>query len=800
MELFRREAFFSSAYLLFLLTQLTAVSSLVQRWQFRSTESIPALNIHSDGWDLTNAGNLQCHDENFTSATVSGSQSSQLFLQNWNFQIEDSFPIISIDIFITAEGEGYYYYYLRPIIWMQLKGIPSDFYLPTPNWIGNKTTFQYPFDSVPRWNDMFYEVLRGADINDENFGLSLAVTGQGTAKIYCVGLNVTYQTPDITSAYLSTAAITTAAITTGTTTGTTKAADEVGDSSSDNHRTQTSAIIGGSLAGFLALAIVTAFVVWRKRRSQRAEEDSELALVTSLPEQPPRYEDISTAMSPRPSRYEDISTFLNAAEDDNKMKERDEKRKEEERKREERKREEEKKKEEKRTEVERKKEEKRKEEERKREERKREEEEEKRKEEERKRKEREELRRKEEEKRKEAERKRKEKEELRRKEEERKMEEERKHEEEKIKKLELEALKLKNKLEKSKKGEGSSSDVTTSPRRVRSMDISALPKNYDIEFTEIKIKKKLGNGQFGEVVKGYWRNHDVAVKQIRKVDSISLQAFIEEAQVMLRLRPHGNIVQLLGICRNPPAIVMRFYENGSLLGYLQDNPNLPWKFKLEVMSGIAAGMAHLHAEGVIHRDLAARNVLLSGKLEPIVSDFGFARLVQAETGVSTTYSSVGPLKHMPPESLTDRIYSTKTDAYAFGITCYEILSQEEPYKGLDNISTVSKVLQGYRMPLPETLDKRVAAMILKCWSHDPDERPSLQNCHDILKGCLVTEEKTESASNLEATSDPYESMVDIPAEETSSGTYETSPNNSASEVPPNNSAYEPPPGARQSET
>ena len=77
------------------------------------------------------------------------------------------------------------------------------------------------------------------------------------------------------------------------------------------------------------------------------------------------------------------------------------------------------------------------------------------------------------------------------------------------------------------------------------------------------------------------------------------------------------------------------------------------------MRDIAAGVAHLHRENVIHRDLAARNILLSDRMTAVVSDFGFARTLQSDTDVGATATTLGPLKHMAPEALLDRLYSQK---------------------------------------------------------------------------------------------------------------------------------------------
>lgn len=85
------------------------------------------------------------------------------------------------------------------------------------------------------------------------------------------------------------------------------------------------------------------------------------------------------------------------------------------------------------------------------------------------------------------------------------------------------------------------------------------------------------------------------------------------------------MVQLLGVCKEPLSIVVAYYQNGSLKDYLKSHNNIPWVQKLQIMHGVAAGVAHLHREKIIHRDLAARNILLDSNLNAVVGDFGISR-------------------------------------------------------------------------------------------------------------------------------------------------------------------------------
>jgi serine/threonine protein kinase len=85
-----------------------------------------------------------------------------------------------------------------------------------------------------------------------------------------------------------------------------------------------------------------------------------------------------------------------------------------------------------------------------------------------------------------------------------------------------------------------------------------------------------------------------------------------------------------------------------------------------------AGIYHLHCEGVIHRDIAARNVMIGPDYSVFVGDFGFARLKEKGAAYAKTKSSLGPVKYMSPESIKEKKYSEKTDAYSFAVLMWEV--------------------------------------------------------------------------------------------------------------------------------
>ncbi len=169
---------------------------------------------------------------------------------------------------------------------------------------------------------------------------------------------------------------------------------------------------------------------------------------------------------------------------------------------------------------------------------------------------------------------------------------------------------------------------------------------------------------------------------------------------------------------------MEFCAQSSLdkLLYDTDRP-LSLDQKILWIKQIAAGLCHLHENQVIHRDIAARNILMSDNVAKL-SDFGMSRQVTVDKGM--TKSEVGPLRWMAPESIRDRVYSTKTDVWMFGCCVYEILVQHEPHANGDPIQTAIKIQNENLTPeIPEVLSENMASLLRACWNPSPNNRPSM---------------------------------------------------------------------------
>eukprot|EP01122_Echinamoeba_exundans_P012622 TRINITY_DN5326_c0_g1_i3.p1 TRINITY_DN5326_c0_g1~~TRINITY_DN5326_c0_g1_i3.p1 ORF type:complete len:1072 (+),score=143.65 TRINITY_DN5326_c0_g1_i3:133-3348(+) len=254
---------------------------------------------------------------------------------------------------------------------------------------------------------------------------------------------------------------------------------------------------------------------------------------------------------------------------------------------------------------------------------------------------------------------------------------------------------------------------------------------------------KLGSGSFGSVFLGQSKGAYLALK-VLSVAGSETEA-LKEAQLMMNIQSHRNIIQLYGMISQDDqlTICMEFAPRGALesLVYTKSEQQKRNKRVADVniteglvfrwAVGIARGMAALAASKIVHRDLAVRNVLLDSALEPKISDFGLARTVLDPNQESNTQTDIGPIRWFAPECF-DLKYSEKTDVWAYGCTLVEIITGEAPMAHLKLMDVVAAV-RGGRSALEQftaggashPLAKPWMVEVLKmCFAFDPKSRPS----------------------------------------------------------------------------
>jgi predicted Ser/Thr protein kinase len=270
------------------------------------------------------------------------------------------------------------------------------------------------------------------------------------------------------------------------------------------------------------------------------------------------------------------------------------------------------------------------------------------------------------------------------------------------------------------KSSQASGDHTSIPVGLAPLNSMSSDERMKIPYSDLKVIREIGAGAYGKVFLGEWQMTQVALKVSGMTSS---EEFIREAQLLINLRPHPNVVQILGVSTDGLNVVMIMeYCDGGSLDHLVKN-EISMQTKIKYLSGIAKGVYHLHKNNIIHRDLAARNILLS-RGEPKISDFGMSRKVQEAASHGQTRSTIGPLRWMAPESLKSSQYSSKSDVWSFGILCWEVLLGEEPHLNSDPLAIGIEIRdRGHTPTIPEDINPDLAQLMKDCWKLDADQRP-----------------------------------------------------------------------------
>ncbi|XP_069473607.1 activated CDC42 kinase 1 isoform X5 [Ambystoma mexicanum] len=261
---------------------------------------------------------------------------------------------------------------------------------------------------------------------------------------------------------------------------------------------------------------------------------------------------------------------------------------------------------------------------------------------------------------------------------------------------------------------------------------------------DLALFEKLGDGSFGVVRRGEWGTPngkvvDVAVKCL-KTDVLTqpdaLDDFICEVNAMHSL-DHLNLIRLYGVVlTHPMKMVTELAPLGSLLDRLRKNQNY---FLISTLCHysiqIANGMAYLESKRFIHRDLAARNILLASNDLVKIGDFGLMRALPKNDDhyVMQEHRKV-PFAWCAPESLKTRTFSHASDTWMFGVTLWEMCTYgQEPWVGLNGSQILHKIdKEGERLPRPEDCPQDIYNVMLQCWAHKPEDRPTFLALRDFL--------------------------------------------------------------------
>ena len=244
-----------------------------------------------------------------------------------------------------------------------------------------------------------------------------------------------------------------------------------------------------------------------------------------------------------------------------------------------------------------------------------------------------------------------------------------------------------------------------------------------------EVQGVLGRGGMGVVYKArHLRlNRTVALKMLlagAHAGPESRGRFLREAEAVAGLR-HPNIVQVhdLGDQEGQPFFTMEFVEGGNLAQKLAGVTQPPREASALVAT-LAEAVEVAHRSGIVHRDLKPSNVLLTADGTPKISDFGLARRMEEEAGLTWTGFAVGTPSYMAPEQAEARSleWGPGVDLYTLGVILYELLTGRPPFRAESAAETVRQVTSQDPVP-PSRLNNKVPrdleVICLKCLHKEP---------------------------------------------------------------------------------
>ncbi|MGH9409457.1 MAG: protein kinase domain-containing protein [Vicinamibacterales bacterium] len=241
-----------------------------------------------------------------------------------------------------------------------------------------------------------------------------------------------------------------------------------------------------------------------------------------------------------------------------------------------------------------------------------------------------------------------------------------------------------------------------------------------------RIISLLGRGGMGEVFRAddLMLGQPVALKFLPEsmIDRLMLERFRNEVRIARRIS-HPNVCRVYDIGESDRHVFlsMEYVDGEDLASLLRRIGRFPRDKALEISRKICAGLAAAHDKGVLHRDLKPSNIMLDGRGEVRIMDFGLAGLAHEIEDVRS-----GTPVYMAPEQLAGKEVTVRSDIYALGLVLYELFTGKRAFEGhtYDEIVRVRRETTPLRpSALVRDCDPGAENVILRCLAEEPEHRP-----------------------------------------------------------------------------
>jgi serine/threonine-protein kinase len=262
-----------------------------------------------------------------------------------------------------------------------------------------------------------------------------------------------------------------------------------------------------------------------------------------------------------------------------------------------------------------------------------------------------------------------------------------------------------------------------------------------------ELEELVGTGGMSSVFRAHDRLLDrkVALKILHQQysgDDEYVERFRREARAVAALS-HPNIVTVIdrGDHDGRQFIVFEYVDGENLKRLIERRGPAPVATALELAMQIARGLSFAHQQGLVHRDVKPQNVLMNGDGRAKVTDFGIARSLDVQHGMTQTGTVLGTSDYIAPEQAQGQRVDEHTDVYSLGVVLYELLTTEVPFPGENFVAVAMRHINEPPPPVREKrpdVPLRVDAAIQKAMAKRPEDRFATMAdfCHE-LDACLA---------------------------------------------------------------
>jgi TolB-like protein len=258
-----------------------------------------------------------------------------------------------------------------------------------------------------------------------------------------------------------------------------------------------------------------------------------------------------------------------------------------------------------------------------------------------------------------------------------------------------------------------------------------------------RIEGALGAGGMGVVYRATDTrlNRVVCIKFLsgELLDAEARRRFQREAQMASSLNhPHILTVHDVGEHEGRQYIVTELVDGGTLQDWSSAAART-WRQVVELLTGVADGLAAAHAAGILHRDIKPANILVSQNGYAKLADFGLAKLFDDTPGgaakppraeLTAAGLVVGTVAYMSPEQARGQPLDARSDIFSFGVVLYELLAGRRPFTGETDLELLKTIVHGVPSPLPAEIPEALRAIVEKAIEKDPAER--YQSVRDLV--------------------------------------------------------------------